>query len=239
MKNLNNQIDENHADTLQALLELNLKVVDMQIESNKPQGRGCKRSLVYGTGVNDSDYPILTVVDGKRVKCPFYVKWSSMLKRCYSTKCHIDQPTYVGCIVAPEWHLFSNFKNWMESQDYEGKQLDKDILFAGNKVYSPSTCVFIDSQTNSFLLDSGASRSGYGQGIEKKGNKYKASCSNKGKNVYLGLFDSPQEATHAYFKYKLKLAYELAKQQSDERVAVAILSRFISSRRANIHVKNN
>jgi hypothetical protein len=238
MKNLNNQIDENHADTLQALLELNLKVVGMQIDSNISTN-GRKKSLVQGVGINDADYPIDTVVNGVRTTCPLYKRWASMLERCYSAKRNERVSTYRDCSVADEWLTFSNFKNWMELQDWDGKQLDKDILVAGNKVYSPETCVFVDGKTNTFLIDSAASRGKYGIGVEKIRNKYRAHCSKNGKKVSIGIYDTPLAASKAYFKYKLTLAYELAKQQSDERVAVAILSRFISSRRANIHVKSN
>ena len=67
-------------------------------------------------------------------------------------------PTYKGCSVSEEWLRFSNFKRWMEKQDWDGKQLDKDILFEGNKVYSAETCVFVTSVVNSFTSDSGAKR---------------------------------------------------------------------------------
>lgn len=30
--------------------------------------------------------------------------------------------------MADEWNTFSNFKNWMEKQNWEDKQLDKDII---------------------------------------------------------------------------------------------------------------
>ena len=53
------------------------------------------------------------------------------------------------------------FKDWMENQDWEGNQLDKDLLFEGNKVYGPKTCVFVTRMVNNFTLDSGAARENY------------------------------------------------------------------------------
>ena len=105
--------------------------------------------LVYGVGINDAEYVVVKReevgnVDGKRKRktvwrCPFYKTWSSMLRRCYSTKYQERCPTYMGCSVSEEWHTFSVFRNWMESQDWQDTQLDKDLLVEGNKVYSPET----------------------------------------------------------------------------------------------------
>lgn len=95
--------------------------------------------LVCGIGINNADYTTslreeLPKVNGKRKyrilwACPFYKLWASMLQRCYSEKRLIKDPSYVGCSVHPDWHRFMNFRSWMEKQDWEGMELDKDILF--------------------------------------------------------------------------------------------------------------
>lgn len=106
------------------------------------------KKLIYGVGVNDSDYKVNPTVKGKRVKCPFYMKWRNMIARCYSSAYHKIKPSYKGCVVCSEWLSFSNFKSWMIKQDWKGKQLDKDIVKLGNKEYSPSTCVFVSNSVN-------------------------------------------------------------------------------------------
>jgi len=125
------------------------------------------RKLVYGVGINDADYVVqrneTIYVNGKRTRkqvwiCPYYQAWKSMLERCYSIKYQERQPTYRGCSVSEEWLTFSVFKSWMEKQEWEGMQLDKDILFEGNKLYSKETCVFVSSVVNIFTTDRGASR---------------------------------------------------------------------------------
>ena len=113
-----------------------------------------KDKLVYGVGINDADYRVqekITVVDedGKKKQklvwiCPFYEKWKPMLRRCYSAKYQEVRPTYIGCSVSEDWLRFSTFKAWMAAQDWEGMEIDKDILFPNNKIYSPETCVFIN-----------------------------------------------------------------------------------------------
>lgn len=206
------------------------------------------RKLVCGVGVNDADYVTqkweTAIVDGKKKQklvwfCPFYKTWQSMLNRCYSTKIQDKYPTYIGCSVADEWHTFSVFKNWMEKQDWQDKQLDKDLLFDGNKVYSPETCVFVTRTVNSFTIDSGATRGEWPIGVywDKGANKFQSRCSNPftKKQEYLGYFICEQEAHQAWLKRKLELAYELAETQTDPRVAEALIDRYSNYKTQNLH----
>lgn len=105
------------------------------------------KELVQGVGINDIDEDVK--VDGKHL--PFYRTWVAMLNRCYSTKLHLTQPTYIGCTVCEEWKYLSNFKKWYEENYIEGFQLDKDILVEGNKVYSPERCRFVPQYLNLLL----------------------------------------------------------------------------------------
>lgn len=194
--------------------------------------------LLYGVGINDADYRvnILTsrVVNGKRVRevlfrCPFYSRWVEMLRRCYSEIERKRSPTYAGCIVCEEWLTFSNFKAWMEKQDWEGKQLDKDIIGDG-KLYSPETCCFVDSKVNSFIISCEKVRGDCAQGVcwHSGGKKYMVSCRNplSGKREYLGLYESHHQAEGVYLKRKLEIAKDLAGTISDKRVAGALIARY-------------
>ena len=199
-----------------------------------------KPKLVYGVGINDADYvthkwETIGYVNGKlkqkRVwECPYYRAWSDMLKRCYSAKTQERQPTYKGCTVSEEWLTFSVFKSWMEQQDWEGKQLDKDILFEGNKIYSAETCVFVTRAVNMFTIDCGVARGEWPVGVywNKRACKFQAQCRNPftKKREHLGLFTCPNEAHQAWLKRKLELAHLLASEQSDTRVAKALIERY-------------
>jgi hypothetical protein len=196
--------------------------------------------LVYGIGINDADYvtkisDCLGYVDGKRKRklvwyCPFYAKWRGMLQRCYSEKLHEKYPTYKGCSVIEEWLTFSEFKSWMETQEWEGKQLDKDILFPNNKIYSPEACVFVDQKVNSFILESTATRGEWPLGVyfNKQCRKFIAKCWSvtTGKREHLGIFKTPEEAHQAWLTFKLEQAYILAAEQTDERVAKALIDKY-------------
>ena len=159
-----------------------------------------KTKLIYGLAINDADYPVRPIINGKPVLCPFYSVWVSMLNRSYCKKSHQKKLTYIGCSVVDEWLTFSKFKSWMIKQDWKGKALDKDVLVQGNKVYSPLTCIFVTQSINSLLNKNAALRGKYALGVcfNKCMGKYSSTCRVDGKNKHLGFFYSPEEAHEVY-----------------------------------------
>lgn len=196
--------------------------------------------LVRGVGVNDADYSVYVIrqINGVQKpvwRCPFYAKWVGVLERCYNDKFKESNTSYKDCEIAPEWLLFSNFKKWMELQDWEGKHLDKDILFSGNKLYSPDTCVFVHRKVNNFVIGRGDEfRGEYPLGVtrENKTGRFVARCQNPitGERVYLGLFLHMEDAHLAWKTYKLSMVEELVKMGyiDDERVENALIKRYSS-----------
>lgn len=182
-----------------------------------------KRKLIRGVGINDADYMTSAVINGKSIQCHFYVRWKRMIDRCYSKKYQEVRPTYIGCSVCKEWLLFSNFKLWMSSQDWKGKQLDKDIIKYGNKVYSPDTCVFISLALNSLLNNSEQCRRVYPQGVTraKSKGKFIAQIWN-GKSIMLGRFSSVPEASGAYKNAKRRIILVAAEKQTDRRIKAGL-----------------
>lgn len=198
---------------------------------------------VYGIGINDANYTLkmmeeLPKVDGKRKQkliwqCPFYLRWVHMLRRCYCTKYLKEHPTYEGCKVCDEWLTFSNFKMWMNNQDWVGKELDKDILGDG-KIYSPNTCCFIDQATNKFLTSNNSRRGKYKIGVtfHKRDKVFVAQCcyylydERKYKNKHLGYFDTEKAAYEAWLLFKTKQSKVVAAYQTDKKVAAAIINKF-------------
>jgi hypothetical protein len=194
------------------------------------------RKLLQGVGINDAKYAVKLsqVVDGVRKKlwvCPYYSRWEGMLQRCYSPKYLERRPTYKGCRVCEEWLTFSNFKAWMEIQDWEGKHLDKDILVDGNKIYSPETCVFILPIINSFILDSSGVRGKLPLGVSINENCIRSRCSDpfKIRGYHIGYFKTPEEAYQAWRERKHQYAVELANSEyvTDERVKKVLLTKYL------------
>lgn len=171
--------------------------------------------LIRGVGVNDANYRVSPAINGVQTICPYYKRWTSMIERCYSATYQLRRPTYIGCTVCEEWKKFSAFRLWMEKQDWQGNELDKDLLIQGNKRYSPEACIFISREINTLLNDSKAQRGKYPRGVCLVGNKYKARVRINGGNKHLGLYDTPELAYDAYKIEKYKQISIKANQQSE------------------------
>jgi hypothetical protein len=192
-----------------------------------------KNKLVYGFGVNDADYEVQGKINGSRYICQFYRVWNSMIQRCYDPKYQAKYPSYIGCSVAPEWLSFMTFRAWMIERDWQGRQLDKDLLIPGNKVYGPSTCVFASDGLNKFTTDCAAARGEWPIGVHwnKRRGKFAAQCCNpfSGEQEYLGLFTCPDAAHEAWRSRKHELSLQLAAEQTDPRLAAALTTRYQES----------
>ena len=197
--------------------------------------------LIYGVGINDASYSVALSkrINGKKVFtffCPYYRKWVDMLRRCYSGNLQSKSPRYKGCYVCEEWKYFSNFKRWMEQQDWEGKDLDKDFLVEGNRTYSPSACIFIPQKVNKFVTTSGKMRGDYPLGVyyQKKGkdminerkNPYSSRiCDGTGRRISLGLFSTPEEAHQRYLIEKLSYCNIYLEEFKEDTLIVKGLER--------------
>lgn len=184
-----------------------------------------QRKKVCNIGINDSEYLTTYIVNNKTITCPYYQVWVNMLRRCYSAQSLLKRPTYIGCSVCDKWLLFSNFKLWMEKQDWVGKQLDKDLLIKGNKTYSPNTCLFVTSEINNILLNSEVSNSSnfIGMTWDNRRSRYLVRCNVSNKNVHLGHVKTQELASNLYNSFKKKHIIEVASTQNDTQLKEALI----------------
>lgn len=163
-----------------------------------------------------------------------YSAYRNMLVRCYNDDFKNRNPTYIDCVVDKRWHNFQNFcadLSKMVGCEFEDWQLDKDILFRGNKIYSRDTCCLVPMDINTLLVKSDARRGNLCIGVhynEKYSKTYLAQCSTSGKIIYLGCFPSEVEAFFVYKKFKeneISRRIEVYKDRLDTRV-YDILSKY-------------
>ena len=149
-----------------------------------------------------------------------YKTWKNMLQRCYDSKFHEKQPTYKNCKVCDEWLNFQNFAEWYENNYYtvEGETmcLDKDILYKGNKIYSPENCIFVPKKINSLFVKSNKIRGESPIGTTLHQGKYVAYChminpkTGKSKRKHLGIYDTQEKAFQVYKYHKENYIKEVA-----------------------------
>jgi hypothetical protein len=173
--------------------------------------------LFLGIGINDADYVVQRTVEGKRLWCTFYKTWSNMMIRGYSEKEKARNPTYADVSVCKEWLVFSKFKQWMLNQEWEGKDLDKDLLVSGNKIYCPDACMFVSSQINCLFSDRRAMRGELPIGVHwcKRDKRFISQCNKDGKRKRLGGFSSSNDAHRCWQNFKLNLIHEACENEKD------------------------
>ena len=192
-------------------------------ELRKLQIEQWKNRRVCGVGIRDIE---LSSSD------PIYKRWSSMITRCYSETMLIKYPSYEDKYVGEDWKYLSKFKAWMEVQNWEGLQLDKDILIKGNKEYRAEACAFVPGYVNSSLCLSDRGRGDYPVGVcyNKKDKTYFAKIKSMGKVTDLGYHPTPELAHAAWQKAKIVELENIINRYSFEPffrtdVAEALMSR--------------
>ena len=187
--------------------------------------------LVQGIGTKGTLYPTW---NGK-INLKEYDIWVNMLRRC-TEKLWTKRPTYIGTTCSENFKSYSFFYEWCQTQfgfgniDEKGKswQLDKDILFKGNKVYSEDTCVFVPHKINTLITKSDCTRGSYpvGVSLDKNNRKFAAYCNDGVSQQMIGRFATEIEAFEAYKTFKeayIKQVAEQYKSQIDPRAYKALL----------------
>lgn len=150
-------------------------------------------------------------INGKMSKC--YNNWFAMLNRCYGEKTTIP---YSRVNVHPDWHNYQNFAKWFYANyNYETMKdwdLDKDLFSNTNKIYSKDTCVFLPKEVNSLLVPNNLSLISKLRGAQPKDGKFQSCIQKYNKKVYLGYFDTAQEAHEVYIKAKKEYLIEVSEK---------------------------
>lgn len=161
-----------------------------------------------------------------------YRKWNHMKTRCSNPTIWIKRPHYQGCTVDDRWK--DDFQQF--AHDYENmigyglpnRQLDKDILFNGNKIYGPDTCILVPQDINILFTSCKNVRGQYPIGVtyDKKPPHYKARLRKHGARVFIGCYHTPEEAYEAYKHAKeahIKDMANLYQHELDPRAYAALM----------------
>lgn len=139
---------------------------------------------------------------------PFYRAWNDMMNRCYNIA-DKDYPQYggIGIRVDSRWFNFTVFREDIKYiPGYENKlmypkqyELDKDYLQynipKSQRIYSPSTCIWILNSNNKVIMGKQQKVSSVGYyGVIYKDNAY---CT-RIDNIIYGRFTTPEAAANLY-----------------------------------------
>jgi hypothetical protein len=143
-----------------------------------------------------------------------YSIWTKMIQRCYDEKTQEEHPTYKNCTVIKEWHNFQVFGKWYnktyEKDFSKNYQLDKDILVKGNKIYSPETCALVPREINIIFTTRENSQLPQGVSFNKSKQRFEANVGIHGRQIYLGTFNTIEEAFQVYKTAKESYIKEVA-----------------------------
>lgn len=180
--------------------------------------------VIYGVGyIGEGKYT--SRIDG--IQLISYKRWKEMLNRCYN-KSNSSYKNYgaKGVYVCDEWHNYQNYAKWWEENCTNDKQVvDKDILYKGNKCYSPENCCFVSSDINTLFTSRKHERGEYPIGVRIKEGHIIAQINYMGKKIHLGTFSTVEDAFKAYKIVKEKCIKEYAdnhKEEITERVYNAL-----------------
>lgn len=187
------------------------------------------RKLIYGVGINDVMIPYFT-------KSKVWKTWTGIIRRTDNRDpiWLSSKPSYIECTLDPRWFKLSAFKEWIEQwDDFENKEIDKDLLIPGNKIYGPDTCLMVRPVVNAWFkvtkhgggeLPRGVSWNSAWK-IGRSPNPYRTQISPiGGKRTGLGVYATIEEASAVFEKARKEQIKVLIETETDPRVKTALIN---------------
>lgn len=137
--------------------------------------------------------------NGKRKQ--LYICWTNMKQRCLNSN-HRDFHHYGGrgITVCNEWLRFEPFEKWAINNGFaHGLTLDR---IDNNGSYCPQNCRWVTMQQQCTNRRKPITNtSGYMGVTKRKNGKYVAELVRKGKHIFLGYYETPEQASIAHDRY--------------------------------------
>ena len=189
------------------------------------------RKPIYGVGIND-------VYEVGFTGSKIWRMWQSMIRRTDKRDPNMENyELYKDCTMDPSWFQLSVFREWVESFDnWEEKEIDKDLLIEGNKHYGPDTCLMVQPIWNN-LFKPHAAKGGKPRGVVWNCSKkqlakkpYRAQITLfedrfTNKRTHLGSFVTMEMASECYKKARKIQVGKYLELETDPKVIEAVKRR--------------
>lgn len=143
-----------------------------------------------------------------------YSIWLHMIERCYAEHKQDEHPAYYGISeCCKEWLNYQVFAEWYMNNRYEIDErldLDKDIMFPGNKIYSPYHCLLVPHRINLMFTNKKNNR-GLPNGIYHEVSGY----SSRYNTEELGIYSTLESAYDVYAKRKKEEIIKVANKYKE------------------------
>ena len=175
------------------------------------------KKRVYGFGITDIQNVTLDYHQ-------HYITWKHLLERCFSGKYHERYPTAKAFSIEEEWLTFSNFKDWMEQQNWNKNYINKNIIYKNCKHYSKDTCLFVPKHLNTLFTFPDTKSKDLPIGVHHSKDKkwYISRITKFGKTYTIGRYKTVNLALKEYNKEKIKYIEELIQTIYDRKVINAL-----------------
>lgn len=127
-----------------------------------------------------------------------------MKQRCFSPTKESDKINYFdkGIVVCEDWMDITNFNSWAINNGYDDTLTIDRIDSNGN--YEPSNCRWVTVQVNNRNRDFKKVKNKYIGVNMRKSGKFRSTVKVDSKEVYLGIFNTQEEALNARNEYIVK-----------------------------------
>jgi hypothetical protein len=126
--------------------------------------------------------------------------------------------------ISEDFLTFSNFKKFMDKNDWQNKTLTRELHSIDNTYYSTDTCHFVCDDVLALVKRKSFASDYVGLFYDARQDKFRATIFFRGKRIYCGTYKKADDARKAYFLKKSELLTLVAEKEKNQRNKKALFN---------------